>query len=186
MTRDMKYWMNVRWRRKFQFISNRPNLLKNLIWAIKLWIQILIPFEFQGGLLIRLQMKKDQIIDLKSALRMVLIVFLFHLVSFHLKIVLQNVNNLILVSKNRVKFLKWWTVGVVWKDHYWFLTIKCFIWSNFICSMVRSIVPSFSEREPLLPLMSLFRGETMNISFQEFVDNSSMTIYLWVISRTDI
>ena len=70
-TRDMKDWVNVRRRRKFQFISNIPNLLKNFIWTIEIWSQLLMPFEFQGGLLVRLQMKKNHVTDLKSALRTV-------------------------------------------------------------------------------------------------------------------
>ena len=44
--RDMNYWVNARRRRKFQFISNRPNLLKNFIWPIELWSQLLMSFEF--------------------------------------------------------------------------------------------------------------------------------------------
>ena len=38
---------------------------------------------------------------------MVLIGLLFHLVSFDVKIVLQNVKNLMSVSKNHVNYLKW-------------------------------------------------------------------------------
>ena len=63
------------------------------------------PFEFKEGLLVMLQKKKNHIINLKSAHGMVLIDLLFHSVSCHVKIVLQNVNNLISVSKNRVNFL---------------------------------------------------------------------------------
>ena len=104
----MKYWMNVRRRRKFQFIiSNGPNLLKNLIWPIEIWSQLLTPFELQGGFLVRLQMKKNHITDLKGVLRMVLIGLLLHAISFHVKILLQNVKNLIMVVQNHVKFLNW-------------------------------------------------------------------------------
>ena len=102
----MKYWVNAR-RRKFQFISNEPNLLKNLIWPIEIWSQLLIPFEFQGGLLVRMHTKKNHITDLKSTLRTMLIVLLFHAVSFHVNIVLQNVKTLIVVSKNHVYCLNW-------------------------------------------------------------------------------
>ena len=84
----MKDSMTVRRRRKFQFISNRPNLLKIYIWTRDIWREHLIPFEFQGGLLVRLQTKKNHVTDLKSALRTVLIVLLFHAVSWHVKIVL--------------------------------------------------------------------------------------------------
>ena len=105
-TRDMKYWVNMRRRRKFQFIRNRPNLLKNLIWPIELWSQLLMLFEFQGGLLVRLLTKKNHIIDLKGALRIVLIDLLFHVISCHVKIVLHNVRNMIVVSKNDVNCMK--------------------------------------------------------------------------------
>ena len=52
-TRDMKYLVNMR-RRKAQFISNKPNILKNLIWPIELWSQVMIPFVFHGVFLVRL------------------------------------------------------------------------------------------------------------------------------------
>ena len=39
--------------------------------------------------------------------------------------------------------------GGVWKEHWGWLPINNFIWSHFRCSMVGSIVPPFSEREPL-------------------------------------
>ena len=106
-TRDMKYWMNAGRRRKFQFISNRPNLLKNPKCPIELWSELMTPFEFQGGLLVRLQMKKNHITDLKGVLRTVLIGLLLHAISFHVNILLQNVENLIPVSKNHVNFLNW-------------------------------------------------------------------------------
>ena len=92
-TRDMKYWVIVR-RRKFQFISNEPKLLTKLICAIELWSQLMTPFEFQERLLVRLQQKKNHITNLKSALRTVAISLVFHSVSFHVKIVLQNIKNL--------------------------------------------------------------------------------------------
>ena len=104
-TRDMKYWVNARRRRKFQFISNRPNLLKNFIWPIEIWSQLLTPFDFQGGLLVRLQMNKNLVTDLKSVLRTVLISLVFHAGFGHVKIVLQNVKNLMSVSKNHVNYL---------------------------------------------------------------------------------
>ena len=63
------------------------------------------PFEFQEGLLVRLQKKKNHITDLKNVFRVVLIGLLFHSVSFHVKIVLQNVKNLTAVSKNHVNYL---------------------------------------------------------------------------------
>ena len=103
----MKDWVNARRRRKFQFISNRPNLLKNFIWPIELWSQLLIPFEFQGGLVVRLQMKKNHITDLKGVLRTVLINLLLHVISCHVKILLQNVKNLITVAQKHVNFLNW-------------------------------------------------------------------------------
>ena len=103
----MEDWVNVRRRRKFQFISNRPNLLKKFIWPIELWSHILMPFEFQGGFLVRLQTKKKHIIDLKGALRMVLIGLLLHAISFHVKILLQNVKNLITVAQNHVNCINW-------------------------------------------------------------------------------
>ena len=102
----MKYWVNAR-RRKFQFISNGPNLLKNLIWPIELWSEFLMPFDFQGGFLGRLHAKKNHITDLKSALRTMLISLLFHAGSCHVKIVLQEVKNLMLVLKNHVNCLNW-------------------------------------------------------------------------------
>ena len=103
----MKDWVNARRRGKFQFISNRPNLLKNFIWPIELWSQLLMPFEFQGGLLVRLQTKKNHITDLKGALRTVLINLLLHAISCHVKILLQNVENLITISENHVNYLNW-------------------------------------------------------------------------------
>ena len=63
--------------------------------------------EFQGGLLVRMETKRKNITELKSALRMVLIRLLFHAVSCHVKIVLQNVKNLISGSENCVNFLNW-------------------------------------------------------------------------------
>ena len=82
----------------------------------------MIPFVFQGGLLVTLQTKKNHITNLKSALRMVLISLLFHAGSCHVKIVPPGI-----------------------------------------------IVPPFSEREPLFPLMLFFRGETTKISFPIFL-----------------
>ena len=182
----MNYWVNARIRRKFQFISNRRNVLKNCIWPIELWSQLLISFLFQGWLLLRMQMKKNHINNLKSALIRVLTDLLFHSVFGHVKSVLQNVKNLILVLKIRVNFLNSWTIGGAWKDYWWCLTINCFIWSHFRCSIVGSIIPPSSERYPLFPLMLLFRGETTKIKFQTFVDDFSLTIYLWVINWTHI
>ena len=170
----------MRRRRKFQFISSGPNLMKNLIWPIELWSKILIPFEFQGAFLVRTLTKKNHITNMKSALRTVLIGMLFHVVSFHVKSVLQNVKNLISVSKNHANSLNWWTVGGVWKEYWRFLTIDSCIWSHFKCSMVGSIVPPFSKRESLFPLMLLFRGEAT----KTFVDYFSPAIYLWVINWT--
>ena len=66
-----------------------------------------MPFEFQGGLLVRLQMKKSHITDLKGVLRMVLIGLLLHVISGHVKIILQNVKNLITVAQNHVNCLNW-------------------------------------------------------------------------------
>ena len=63
----MKYWVNVRRRWKFQLRRNKPNILKNLIWPIEHWSEHSIPSEFQGGLLVRMQMKKNHITNLKSA-----------------------------------------------------------------------------------------------------------------------
>ena len=48
--------------------------------------------------------------------------------------------------------------------------------------MVESIVPPFSEREPLFPQVLFFRGETMKISFPIVVDDFIRTIYSWVIN----
>ena len=124
----MKYRVNSR-RRKFQFINSGTNLLKNLIWTIAIWSPLMIPFEFYGWFLVRLYTNKNHINDLKIALRTVLIGLLFHSVSYHMNIVLQNVKNLILFSKNCVNFLRWWTSGGVWKEHWWFLTIDCCIWN---------------------------------------------------------
>ena len=67
----------------------------------------MIPFEFQGGLLVRLQTKKNHVTDLKSALIMVLISLVFHAGSGHVKIVLQKVKNMVSVSKNHVNGLNW-------------------------------------------------------------------------------
>ena len=50
-------------------------------------------------------MKKNHITNLKSVLKMVLIDLLFHAGNFHVNIVLQKVNNLMLISKNYVNFL---------------------------------------------------------------------------------
>ena len=50
--------------------------------------------------------------------------------------------------------------------------------------MVESIVPPFSDREPLFPLMLLFIDEATKIRFQAFVGDLSLTICLWVISGT--
>ena len=58
-----------------------------------------MPFEFQGGLLVRIQRKKNHITDLKGALSTVLIGLLLHAISCHVKILLQNVENLITVSE---------------------------------------------------------------------------------------
>ena len=66
-----------------------------------------MPFEFHGGLLVRLQTKNNHITDLKGALKTVLISLLLHAISFHVKILFQNVENLITVSKNHVSFLNW-------------------------------------------------------------------------------
>ena len=52
--------------------------------------------------------------------------------------------------------------------------------------MIGSIVPPFSEREPLFPLLLLFKGEATKISFQTFVGDFGLTICLWVISWTHI
>ena len=73
-------------------------------------------------------------------------------------------------------------MGGVWKEHLGWLPINSFIWIDFRCSMVGSIVPPFSEREPLFPLMLLFIGEAMKIIFQTFVGDFSLTICFWVIS----
>ena len=67
----------------------------------------MIPFEFEGGLLVRLQRKKNHVIDLKSTLRMVLIGLVFHAGSGHVKIVLQKVKNPMSISKNHVNGLNW-------------------------------------------------------------------------------
>ena len=56
-----------------------------------------MPFEFQGGLLVRIQMNKNHITDFKGALRTMLIGLLLHAISCHVKILLQNVKNLITV-----------------------------------------------------------------------------------------
>ena len=72
--------------------------------------------------------------------------------------------------------------GGVWKEHRGWLPINNFIWSHFRCSMVGSIVPPFSEREPLFPLMLLFKGEATKISFQTSIGEFSLAICLWVIS----
>ena len=63
------------------------------------------PCEFQEGLLVRLQTKKDHITNLKGLLITVLISLLLHAISCYVKILLQNVENLILVSRNHVNFL---------------------------------------------------------------------------------
>ena len=67
----------------------------------------MIPFEFQGGLLVRLQTKKNDVTNLKNVLRMVLIGLVFHVGFGHVNYVLQNVKNLMSVSKNHVNFLNW-------------------------------------------------------------------------------
>ena len=54
-----------------------------------------------------LQTKKNHITNLKSVLRAVLIGLLFHVVSFHVNIVTQNVKNLISFLKNHVNFPNW-------------------------------------------------------------------------------
>ena len=59
------------------------------------------------------------------------------------------------------------------------MTINYFIWSHLRCSMVGSIVPPFSKREPLFPQMLFFRGETTKISFPIVVDDFIRTIYWW-------
>ena len=79
--------------------------MKNLLWPTELWNELLMPFEFQGGFPVTLHTKKNHITNLKSALKMVLISLVFHAGSFHVKIVLQEVNNMILVLKNHVNFL---------------------------------------------------------------------------------
>ena len=79
--------------------------MKNLTCPIELWSQLMTPFEFQGGLLVRLQTKKNHITNLKGALRMVLIGLLLHVIPFHVKIVLQNMKNLILVSENGLNYV---------------------------------------------------------------------------------
>ena len=66
-----------------------------------------MPFEFQGGLLVWLQMKKNHITDLKGALRTVLIVLLLHAIYGHVKILLENVKNLITGAHNHVNDLNW-------------------------------------------------------------------------------
>ena len=90
-----------------QFITNRPNLLKNCIWTRDICSEHLIPIEFQGGLLVILQTKKKHVIDLKSALRTMLIGLVFHVGSGHVNIVLQTVKNLMSISKNHVNGLNW-------------------------------------------------------------------------------
>ena len=164
-------------RRKCQFISNIPNLLKNCIWARYLWSEHLIPSVFQGGFLVRLQTKKNHITNLKSALRTLLINLLFHVGFCQVKIVLQEVKNLMSVSKNHVNCLNWWTAEGGWEEYWRCMTIDCFIWSHFRCNMVGIIVPPFSEREPLCPLMFFFRDEITKISFSIFFDDCSRTLY---------
>ena len=66
-----------------------------------------MPFEFHGGLLVKLETKKNHITDLKSALKMVFIGMLFHAVSFHVNIVFQNVKNVVSVFENHVNYLNW-------------------------------------------------------------------------------
>ena len=56
------------------------------------------PFEFHGGFLVSMSTEKNDITDLKSALKTFFIGLLFCSVSFHVKIVLQNVKNLIMIS----------------------------------------------------------------------------------------
>ena len=69
-----------------------------------------------------------------------------------------------------------WMKGVLEvHDHKWLHM------ESFRCSMVGIIVPPFSEREPLFPLMLFFRDETTKISFPIFVDDCSRTLYWWVI-----
>ena len=69
--------------------------------------QLMTPWKFQEGLLVRLQTKKNHVTDLKSALKTMLIGLVFHAGSGHVKIVLQNVKNLMLVTKNHVNYLNW-------------------------------------------------------------------------------
>ena len=133
-------------------------------------------------MLVRLEMKKNHITGFKSALRTVLISWLLHAISCHVKVFAQNVKNLIVVSKDRVNCLNWRTVGGVRKKNWQCLNINCFIWSHFRGITVRGIVPPFSKREPLCPLMLLLRGEATKISFQAFIDNFSLTICLGVIT----
>ena len=64
-------------------------------------------FEFQEGLLVRMETNKKHITDLKSMLKMVLIELLFHSLSCHVNIVMQNVKNLIFVSENHVNCINW-------------------------------------------------------------------------------
>ena len=109
-------------------------------------------------MLVRLETKKNHITGFKSALRTVLSSLLLHAISCHVNIFVQN-------AKDGVNFLNWRTVGGVRKKNWRCLTINCFIWSHFRGSVVRGIVPPFSEREPLRPLMLLLRGEATKISF---------------------
>ena len=67
----------------------------------------MMPFEVQEGLLVRLQKKKNHITNLKSVLKTVVISLVFHSVSCHVKIVMQNVKNMISVLENHVNFPKW-------------------------------------------------------------------------------
>ena len=65
-----------------------------------------MPFEFQGGLLVRLQTKKNHISDLKGALIMVLIGLLFHAVDMVLRnqdYILHILQDNIHMERNRMK-----------------------------------------------------------------------------------
>ena len=87
-------------------------------------------------------------------------------VLIEVKVFAQNAKNLSAVSKDRINCLNWRTTGGVRKKNWRCLTINYFIWSHFRGSVVRGVVPPFREREPLFPLMLLFRGEAMKISLK--------------------
>ena len=141
----------MRRRRKFRFIRNEPNLMNNIIYPIELWIQILTPFKLQGGLLVRLETKKNHITVFKSALRTEMISLLLHAISCHVNIFLQNAKNLIAVSKDRVNCMNWRTARGVRKKNWWCLTINCFIWSHFRGIVVRGIVAQRRSNEDKFP-----------------------------------